>query len=180
MFQSRESCEYQGSYDESHKSRVSDKLFVNVLHRTVRTYFHSNGWFQLLGAVHHGNSNAQVLWLRGCVGLFSPFAPGPPSSKGFSQSKGHELVLRPIAAASYPPSPLRFDSQLSSGSSLGLDPQSGLTDELLPLLEYAAMFMLHDATDVEQGLDQALKDILQPGMSNSFLCYHRFRWEFNT
>ena len=84
MFQSRESCEYQGSYDESHKSRESDKLFVNVLHRTVSTCLDSNGWSQLLGAVHHGNSNAQVLWLRGCVGLFSPFAPGPPSSKGFS------------------------------------------------------------------------------------------------
>ena len=88
-------------------------------------------------------------------------------------------MLRPIAAASYPPSPLRFDSQLSSGSSLRLDPQSGLTDELSPLLEYAAIFMLHHATDVEQGLDQALYDILQPGMSNSFLCYHRFQWEFD-
>ena len=40
------------------------------------------------------------------------------------------------------------------------------------------MFMLHHAADAEQCLHQALYDTLQPGLSNSFVCYHRSQWEF--
>lgn len=184
----RESHERQESHDsESHESqksddwasdasRESDKLYVNVIHRTVRTYLDSNGWSQLLSAAHEGMLHAEVLWLRVCTELFPPsFKEIPPFQKLESWYR-HELMLGRVRAALDPANPLSPDGQLLSTKQLEFDQRSDRGDELSPLLEYAAMYMLHHAVEVEQGLSLASYSILQPGMSNSFMCYHRFYW----
>ena len=130
-------------------SQGSDGIFVNVIHRTVRTYLepkHSNdsedsrGWFQILGGAHEGIMHAQMLWVRVCAAVF------PPSFK--------EIPL-------YPLSP--FDQHFKTRNGL---------------LEYAALYMLHHAADVERGLSLALYENLQPGMSDSFMSYHRSCWKY--
>ena len=173
LFPTRESCKGKGlDYLElnvvwgSYRSQESDDfemnehrrdkmMFVNVIHRTVRTYLEnkdsrdSSGWSQILGTAHEGSHHAQALWLRVCAAIF------PPSFK--------EL----------PPD----DVQLSPTTSPGNYKRSGTTEKFMPLLEYAALFMLHHAADVEQGLDPDSYKILQPGISNSFLRFHQFYWE---
>lgn len=158
----------------SHESQETDKLHVNVIHRTVRTYLDSNGSSQLLSAAHEGMLHAEVLWLRVCTELFPPsFKEIPPFQKLESWYR-HELMLGRVRAALDPANPLSPDGQLLCTKQLEFDQRSDRGDELSPLLEYAAMYMLHHAVEVEQGLGLASYSILQPGMSNSFMCYHRF------
>ena len=159
---------------KSYKSQESDKLSVNVIHRTVRTYLDSNGWLQLLGAAHEGMLHAEVLWLRVCAGLFPPSFTKIPSFQGERFFYGHELMVGRARAALDPKIPSSSDAQLSSTRPVDLDQCSDANAELSPLLEYAAMFMLDHAAEVEHGLDLTSFDMLQPGMSNSFMCYHRF------
>lgn len=138
-----------------------DEMFVDVIHRTVRTYLenensNSSGWFQILGTAHEGSLHAQVLWLRVCAAIF------PPSFK----------ELPPVDPPSLPSS----DAQLSPTIFSKKDKYSDTTGEFSPLLEYAALFMLHHASDVEQSLGLSSFTTLQPGISNSFLRFHRFYW----
>ena len=156
--------------------RESYRFHVNIIHRTVRTYLDSNGWSQLLGAAHEGMLHAEVLWLRVCTELFPPsFKEIPPFQK-LSLYGRHELMLGRVRAALDPANPLSPDDQLLSTKPLDFDQRSYRGDEISPLLKYAAMYMLHHAEEVEQGLSLASYDILQPGISNSFMCYHRFHW----
>ena len=173
----RELHESQESDDSaSHESQETDKLHVNVIHRTVRTYLDSNGWSQLLGAAHEGMLHAEVLWLRVCAELFPlSFKEIPPFQK-LPPYGHHKLMLGRVRAALDPANPLFPDGQLLSTKPLDLDQRPDRGDEFSPLLKYAAMYMLHHAVEVEQGLSLASYDMLQPGMSNSFMFYHRFYW----
>ena len=164
LFPTRESCSSQEfDYFEQKKDRDDEKMFVNVIHRTVRTYLEdhdskdSSGWTQILGTAHKGSLHAHVLWVRVCAAIF------PPSFK--------ELP------AVRPPSPSSPDERRSLTTPLGNGERSNTTKELSPLLEYAALFMLHHAVDVEQDVKMASYTTLQPGMSISFLRYHRFYWK---
>ena len=181
LFSTRESCssqefdyiemnEDQGSCSSSvsddfemNEDRRDKMMFVNVIHRTVRTYLEnkdsrdSSGWSQLLGAAHEGSLHAHVLWVRVCAATF------PPSSK----------ELPPIG----PPNPPSSDEQPSLTTPIGNNRRSYTIKGSSPLLEYAAMYMMHHAADVEQDLDLPSYTTLQPGMSNSFVHYHKFCWE---
>ena len=163
IFRTREayrSQEFDGL--EMHKDRGDEMMFVNVIHRTVRTYLEnkdskdSSGWSQILGTAHEGSLHAHVLWVRVCAAIF------PPSFK----------ELPPV----HPRRPPFSDAQLSPTTPLGNDNRSNTTEEFSPLLEYAALYMLHHALDVEQVVKLASYMSLQPGMSISFLRYHRFFW----
>lgn len=173
----RELNESQESDDSaSHESQETNKLHVNVIHRTVRTYLDSNGWSQLLGAAHEGMLHAEVLWLRVCTELFPPSYEEIPPFQKLPLYDRHELMLGRVRAALDPAKSLFPDGQLLSTKLRGFDQRSDTGDELSPLLKYAAMYMLHHAVEVEQGLSLASYDMLQPGISNSFMCYHRFYW----
>lgn len=168
--------DYSAFHEASRESRARDKLHVNVIHRTVRTYLDSNGWPQLLGAAHEGMLHAEVLWLRICTELFPPSFKEIPSFPEQPTFDGHESMLRRVRAALNPTKPLSPDRQLSLTEPLDIDQRSDKGDGLSQLLEYAAMYMLHHAVEVEQGLGLASYNILQQGISNSFMCYHRFYW----
>ena len=164
LFPTRESCSNQEFDDiEIDWDRVDEMMFVNVIHRTVNTYLGnknfkaSSGWSQVLGTAHEGSLHAHVLWVRVCAATF------PPSFK----------ELPPIEPPNLPSS----DAQLSPATPLGNDKRSHTTEGFSPLLEYAALYMLHHAADVEKVVDLASYPILQPGMSISFLRYHLFYWE---
>ena len=87
-FASSEAYESQESNDsEAYESQEANDFFVNVIHRTVRTYLDSSGWSQVLDAKHAGMSHAQVLWLRICAGMF------PPSLRPLSPDLHHTLSL---------------------------------------------------------------------------------------
>ena len=163
VFRPREAYRSQEFDDlDMRHDRGDEMMFVNVIHKTVRTYLEnekskgSSGWCQILGTAHTGSVHAQVLWLRVCVSIF------PPSF----------IELPPID----PPSPTSSYTQQSPTIPPGKDKRSDMTGELSPLLEYAALFMLDHAADVEQGLGLSPYPILQSGMSNSFLRFHRFYW----
>ena len=163
VFRSRVKTDDQGIDDE----------FVSVIHRTVRTYLESNGWTQILGAEHEGMLHAQVLWLRVCAGVFPPsFKSVPPFDRPRGSSR-HTLMLRRVGPSLDPPSSFFPDAQLPSIRSLSLDRCSDMSDRTSPLLRYAAALMLHHAAEVEQGLGLSSYELLQPGMSNTFMCYHR-------
>ena len=163
LFPTRESCSSQEfDFFERSEDRSDEMMFVNVLHRTVRTYLEnkdskdSSGWSQILGTAHEGSLHAHVLWVRVCAAIF------PPSFK----------ELPAVDPQTLPSS----DAQLSPTTPLGNDKRSNTTEEFSPLLEYAALFMLHHAVDVEQVVKLSSYMSLQPGMSISFLRYHRFYW----
>lgn len=152
---------------KSQKSQKTDEVLVNVIHRTVRTYLDTKGWSQLLGAAHEGTLHAEVLWLRICAAIF------PPSFKGLPPVQHDRLMLDRIHARRDRPIPSSSDTQLSSVRPLDLDQSLGVTDDVSPLLEYAAIYMLDHAGEVEY-LGLASYNMLQPGMSDSFMCYHRY------
>ena len=97
-----------------------------------------------------------MLWVRVCAAIF------PPSFK----------ELPPVK----PRGPSSSGEQLSPTTSLGNDNRSNTPEEFSPLLKYAALFMLHHAVDVEEVVKLGSYMSLQPGMSISFLRYHRFFW----
>ena len=146
------------------------ELLVNIIHKTVRTYLDCNGWSHVLGAPHNGLLHAQVLWLRICAGVF------PPSFKGLPPSDGNEMMQRRICADLQRPSHSLSRAQLSPTKSLDLHRRPSVTDKVSPLLKYAALYMLHHAIEVEQVLGVPSYKILQAGMSDSFVCYHRHYW----
>ena len=164
LFPTRVSCSSQ-EFDnfEMDEDQGDEMMFVNVIHRTVRTYLEdhdskgSSGWSQILGTAHEGSLHAHVLWVRVCAAIF------PPSFK--------ELPAVPS------PSPSSSNERRSLTTPLGNDKRSNTTEQFSPLLEYAALFMLHHAVDVEQVVKLASYITLQPGMSISFLHYHRFYWK---
>ena len=181
-FGSHESHESQGTVEvdphnsretnenESHESQGTGEYLVNVIHRTLRTYLNSKGWFHILGVAHEGMLHAQVLWLRVCAGIF------PPAFKGLPPAIGNEWMQRRIYGRLDPSGLLYTTVDLLSTRSLGSDQHSGMIDKTSPLLKYAAMYMLHHAAEVEQRLSLAVYNMLQRGMSDSFVCYHRFHW----
>lgn len=152
---------------KSQESQEIDEVLVNVIHRTVRTYLDTKGWSQLVGVAHGGTLHAEVLWLRVCAAIF------PPSFKGLPPVENNGLMQSRIRARLDPPIPSSSDTQLSSMRPLGLDQSSGVTDDVSPLLKYAATYMIHHAGEVES-LGLASYNMLQPGISDTFMCYHRY------
>ena len=59
------------NYDES-ENEGHERDYVNIIHRTVRTYLESGGWKNILGQAHEGTLHAEMLWLRVCARLFPP------------------------------------------------------------------------------------------------------------
>ena len=149
----------------------TDKFFVNVIHRTLRTYLESKGWLHVLEAPHEGVLHAQVLWLHVCTRIF------PSSFHDLPPIKGNETMQRRIGANPKPPRPPKFPVQLSSTRAPDLQQRPRVTKEFsAPLLEYAALFMLHHAAEVEHVLGLASYDMLQPSLTDNFVCYHRYYW----
>ena len=158
---------FRGSGKEEEEA---GELLVNIIHKTVRTYLESNGWFHVLGAPHNGLLHAQVLWLRVCAGVF------PPSFKGLPPPDGNKMMQRRICADLKRSSHSLPRAQLSPTKPLDLHRRPSATDRISPLLKYAALYMLHHAIEVEQVLGVPSYSILQAGMSDSFVCYHRYYW----
>ena len=153
--------------DEAESYKIQD-LHVSVIHRTFRTYMDSSGWSLLLNARHEGMLHAHVLWLRVCTGVFRASFKGLPPDE-----RGSEMTQKRIRATLTGSSPVHSNTQLSSRRTLGPWPALGETMDS-PLLVYAACNMLTHALRIEQDLGLRYYELLQSGMSNSFLCYHRY------
>ena len=145
--------------------RTWEYTTVNVIHKTVRTFLDSQGWLQLLGAPHEGLLHAEVLWLRVCAALFPiSFKELPPVNEEDHWALKEIRIHQDIPGAS------KYQPLLQAAAhSDNLD----IIDELSPLTEYAATFMLHHAEHVEIDLGLDLYHLLQPGISGSFVSYHR-------
>lgn len=151
---------------ESYKIRKVEDLFVSVIHRTFRTYMDSTGWLQLLNARHEGMLHAHVLWLRVCTGVF------PASFKGLPPGDhGSKLTQKRNRATLTGSSSVHSNTLFPSRRTLASWPALGETMDS-PLLEYAAAHMLAHAFRIEQDLGLRYYEMLQSGMSNSFLFYH--------
>ena len=153
------------SHDSYRCLRKGEFTTVNVIHKTVRTFLDSQGWLQLLGAPHEGLLHAEVLWLRVCAALFPiSFKELPPVNEKDRWALEEIRIRRDIPGAS------KYQPLLQAAAHSGnLD----IIDDLSPLTEYAATFMLHHAEHVEKKLGLNLYHLLQPGISGSFVSYHR-------
>ena len=145
--------------------RKGDFTTVNVIHKTVRTFLDSQGWLQLLSAPHEGLLHAEVLWLRVCAALFPiSFKKLPPVNEETRWALKQMRIRQDVPGASM------YQPLLHAAARSG---NVDMTDELSPLTEYAATFMLHHAEKVEKYLNLDLYPLLQPGISDSFRSYHR-------
>ena len=154
------------SEDGTNKTQKAEKLLVNVIHRTFRTYMDSMRWSQVLDAAHVDLLPGHSLWLRVCARTFPPSFEGlrAHDSCALTQNRNHFQPER--SSHSY------VNTQMSSERTMGSWPVFGKPKKS-PLLKYAAKYMLIHATNVEQDLGPASYKMLQPGMSESFVHYHR-------
>ncbi len=169
----RTSRDQEFDHLEAPESREAKKLYVNLIHRTVRTYLDSNGWSQI---VDDDTLHPHMLWLRVCAAIFPPSFKGLPSDKEIPPDLQDTIIPSRLRAHLNQPSPSASGTQEPFTGKPGSDQFSDVTNELSPLLEYAALFMLHHTAEVEQNLGLPSYDMLQPGMSDSFLYYHRLYW----
>ena len=146
--------------------RKGECTTVSVIHKTVRTFLASQGWLQLLGAPHEGSLHAEVLWLRVCAALFPiSFEELPPPVNGKDRWAMAKIRIR----QDIPGVSMNQALREAAAHSDTLD----INDEFSPLTEYAATFMLHHAENVERRLGLDLYHLLQPGISASFVSYHK-------
>ena len=145
------------------------KIYVNVIHRIVRTYLDSDEWTQILDTKHEGVFHSQVLWLRVCNRMFPPSFRIPPPNDN------NKMLRRRISTKPIPPDFSLSEVQQSSTNSVGFQEHHGLMMES-PLLEYAALYLLQHAEKVEENLGLSTYAILQPGFSDIYVLYHRYAW----
>lgn len=152
------------AYDTSQKER-REHDYVNVIHRTVRTYLERGGWESILGQAHEGTLHAEMLWLRVCARLF------PPSFVSLLPGMDKKLIPKRINHHLTPKIP--STSQTLDHTSQMLDnKQLSVPDPATSLRNYAAVSMLDHAIIVEKDLGLSLYAVLKPVLTDSFLCHH--------
>ena len=152
------------NYDTSENEK-HEHDYINIIHRTVRTYLEDNGWKLLLGQAHEGTLHAEMLWLRICARLF------PPSFVGLPPGMDKELIPKRINHHLMPEIP--STSQTLDHTLQTLDNKHlSVPGPATSLRNYAALLMLDHARIVEKDLGLSLYAVLKPVLTDSFLCHH--------
>lgn len=150
-------------------------FYVSLIHRTVQDYLDSKGWSELVDSAQAIAAESHIMWLRVC------------SQELFGLDiKAEELRPAESRFDNHPDNPVRrFTSSLDRRANrddfmsdlnmqkLGIQHGDG-TDPLLQ--QYAALFVLHHASNVEKKAGVSSYDIMHPSMTDSFLRLHKHHW----
>ena len=148
------------NYDTSeNESREHD--YVNIIHRTVRTYLECRGWEHVLGRAHEGTLHGEMLWLHVCARLFQPsFVTLPPkmNKRLIPTRMNHNLM----------PKTWDHTSQtLDNKHPTAPGPATSLRN-------YAVLSIFDHARIVEQDLCLSSYAVLKPVLTDNFLCHHLY------
>ena len=149
---SMEMSQFDDSDTSEHESLEHD--YINIIHRTVRTYLERGGWERILGMAHEGALHAEMLWLRVCARSFPPsFVDLPPDTKIYKipkRMKDDILALQ------------KLDNKHLT-----------LPGSATSLRDYAALSMLDHARRVENDLGVSSYAVLNPVLTDIFVCHHQ-------
>lgn len=150
---SREISQFEDSDTSEHESLEYD--YINIIHRTVRTYLERGGWEHILGRAHAGTLHAEMLWLRACARSF------PPSFVDLPPKMDTEVIPKRIIDHLMP---------LQNPGSRQLIVSGPVTS----LRNYAAQAMLDHARGLEDDLGVSSYTALGPFLTDNFVCHHRY------
>ena len=141
--------------------------YVNIIHRTVRTYLECGGWDHVLGRAHEGTLHAEMLWLRVCARLF------PPSFVDLPRDIGKGMIPKRMNRDLMPEKPSTFMTwihTLQTPDKMHLPVAGPATS----LRNYAALSMLDHASIVEKDLGLSSYTVLEPVLTDNFVYHHRY------
>ena len=145
---------------ETSENESREHDYVNIIHRTVRTYLERGGWEHVLGRAHEGTLHAEMLWLRVCARLFPPsFVVLPPDMDKILIPKRMNHNLMPEISSTFP--------TLDNKHLTVPGPATTLRD-------YAVLSMLEHARMVENDLGISSYAVLKPVLTDNFVCHHRY------
>lgn len=159
MFQTED---FDGSKNES---REHD--YVNIIHRTVRTYLECGGWEHILERAHEGALHAEMLWLRVCARLF------PPSFVGLPPGMDKDLIPERIRRSLMPKISSSFQTWDHTSQVLD-NKQLTAPGPATSLRNYAVLSMLDHARIVEKDLGLSSYAVLKPVLTDNFVWHHRY------
>lgn len=150
-------------------------LYVDLIHRTVQDFLDSKGWSELADSARAVATQPHIMWLLVC------------SQELFGLDiRAEELQPAESRFDNHPDNPVRrFTSSLDNRANrdyfmsdlnmqkLRIQHGDG-TDPLLQ--QYAALFVLHHASNVEKKAGVSSYDIMHPSMTDSFLRLHKHYW----
>ena len=158
---------YETQDDDTSKNERREHDYINIIHRTVRTYLERGGWDHVLGRVHEGTLHAEMLWLRVCARLF------PPSFITLPPDMDERLI----------PKRMRHNLMPKISSTIqNLDPALQMLDDkhlsvpgpATSLRNYAVLSMLDYAETVEKDLGLSSYAVLKVVLTDNFMCHHRY------
>ena len=152
-------------YDSETKGREHD--YINIIHRTVRTYLERGGWEHVLGRAHEGTLHAEMLWLRVCARLFPPSLVRLP--RGMNEEmipKRMNHILRPKISSTFQ----TRDHTLQMPDNKHLTVSGPATS----LRYYATLSMLDHARIVEKDLSLSSYAVLKSVLTDNFVCHHQW------
>ena len=152
-------------YDIS-ENETREHHFINIIHRTVRTYLERGGWEHVLGRAHEGTLHAEMLWLRVCARLFPPsFVDLPPGmDKRLIPKRINNLI--PKISSTFQ----TWDHTLQMLDNKHPTVPSPATS----LRNHAVLSMLDHARMVEKDVGLSSYAVLQPVLTDNFVCHHRY------
>ena len=158
---------FQAEDDYTSENERREHDYINIIHRTVRTYLQSGGWEHVLGRAHEGTLHGEMLWLRVCTRLFPPsFVVLPPGMDKELIPKRMKQDLMPNILSTF---------QTWSRTSQILD-NKHLTapGPATSLRNYAVLSLLDHASIVEKDLGLSSYAVLKPVLTDNFVCHHRY------
>ena len=130
---------------------------VAIVHRTVRTYLDSGGWFKVLQGPHKGSLHSEVLWLKVCA--------GESASNNVKTRHDQLQEIGNFIRTEHTYTACRADNSEKPSPDMG---RNGA-----PLREYAALYMLHHANKVEQCVGLSSISFIYTSLTSSFVRLHR-------
>ena len=158
---------FQTEDDDTSENERREHDYVNITHRSVRTYLERGGWEHVLGRAHEGTLHAEMLWLRVCARLFPPsFVILPPNiDKGLLPKRMNHNVMPKISST--------FQTWDQTSQTLD-NKHPTVPSPATTLRNYAVLSMLDHASVVEKDLDLSSYAVLQPVLTDNFVCHHRY------
>ena len=157
---------FQTQEDDTSKNENREYDYINIIHRTVRTYLERGGWDHVLRRAHEGTLHAEMLWLRVCARLFPPsFITLPPDMDERLIPKRMRHNLMPKISSTIQ----NLDPALQKLDDKHLTAPGPATS----LRNYAVLSMLDHARIVEKDLGLSSYAVLKPVLTDNFVCHHR-------
>ena len=158
---------FQTEDDDTSENERREHDYVNIIHRTVRTYLECGGWEHVLGRAHEGTLHAEMLWLRVCARLFPPFFVALPPGMD------NKLIPKRMKHSLMPNFSSTFQTQDHTLQTLD-NKHLTVPGPATSLRKYAALSMLDHARIVEKDLGLSSYAVLKPVLTDNFLCHHRY------